>query len=198
MRFHRAALALVSLSFLSSSLFAGSINLVANPDFATNMNGWVTSYTPAMNFWAWDVAQTAKLAAFDAGSFNVSLTQTVSGLTPGDEYLLSFDLTVKKLALAYLDWSFGTDSGSVSVSSHPSITVTATSASELLSFSGNVLSGSLVLDNVSVVAAAPPPRLPSAGGNSSGAPEPATWILMGSLVAIASRARRTRFGQISS
>ncbi len=190
MRFHRAALALVSLSFLSSSLFAGSINLVANPGFDTNLNGWTSTSDQNGVSWVWN-NHTAKLFALSPAAYNVSLTQTVSGLTPGDQYLLSFDLTVNYLLVGYLDWSFGTDSGSVFVSSHPSITVTATSASELLSFSGNVFFGSLMLDNVSVAAAAPPPSV-------GGAPEPATWILMGSLVAIASGARRTRFGQISS
>ena len=120
MRFHRAALALVSLGFLSSSLFAGSINLVANPDFDTNMNGWTSTLDQNLvPWWTWNY-QKAKLVALSPAAYNVSLTQTVSGLTPGDQYLLSFDLTVNKLVVGYLDWSFGTDSGSVSVSSHPS------------------------------------------------------------------------------
>ena len=187
MRFHRAALALVSLSFLSSSLFAGSINLVANPGFDTNLNGWTSTSDQNGVSWVWN-AQTAQLSSSSVAA-DVVLSQTVSGLTMGDQYVLSFDQTV---GYGQIYWKFGTDEGLLFGSSHPSITVTATSASELLSFSGSVMAGALILDNVSVAAAAP------AGGNSLGAPEPATWILMGSLVAIASRARRTRFGQISS
>jgi hypothetical protein len=184
-------LRLLALS-ASGLAFAGAAcatNLVANGDFSSPVeNGGYGIYQPAPGGWTnltdtgVEIGATALygLPCISTGCQNMEVNaytfgdvvQTITGLTPGETYNLSYDYGGRTgYGPQTLDINFGgspvsTDSGSFGSWTLYNYVVTATATSEVIEFASEATSGS------------------AGGGNEitnvslSAVPEPASWAVM--------------------
>jgi hypothetical protein len=173
---------------LATSAAAFAVNLIKDGDFASpSQNGGWSIYYAGTNGWVntngdgieIGTSPIYGLPCDNAGCQNLEVNantfdtdqQTVSGLTVGKTYKLSWDYGGRTSGGPdFLDVSFGgvlltTDSGSIGAWSPNAYWVTATATSEALVFSSEATLGA-----------------PSYGNEitnvSLSAPEPATWAMM--------------------
>ena len=178
-------------NFVMSSADAGSNGVYGNVSLWDANNGGATS-------WNGSAALSGNFAAMD-GDFNTDpISQTITGLTPGKTYTLSFRYAfgqqygfsgaTQQTLTAKLGANFSWTSPTETLNSHgfsgwsqETAIVTADSTSEVLSF--------LAYGNLPV----PPFALVSNVSLLGGVPEPATWAMLiagVAMVGVAARHRR--------
>jgi hypothetical protein len=168
---------------------ASATNIVTNGDFETgDFTGWVLSGSTS----AFSAATKAADLTAGTSTTNGTISQIINGLTAGNQYTVSFDLSVP-VSYSYFEAIFGSETVLLSPASTSSnrfsYLATASSNSQNISFNTRADSPySFILDNVTITEGNVPPPPPSA------VPEASSWAMLIAgfgLTGAAMRRRRT-------